>query len=223
MKQALWLIAGIGVGYLVAWSQLEKRYTDKLAEDHEQITEFYERNHAKREESFKKTSAAMGAYQGVATPKQAGISLDEKSEKSVVTPSRLVKTDEEPVGNSTRKIAYNKISQPDSVGDDHISVITEEDFARGEDNYDEHYLTYYSGDDVLAGQSDHKIDREYCVEAFGEKLLERMRASEEPWGDTGLLYVKNTKMRKMFEIGLSPAKHSDEHPEQYEEDDSETE
>lgn len=110
-------------------------------------------------------------------------------------------------------VQYNKISTPAKTEEKPKAyvpdVITIEDFIKNETGYKQFSVTYYAGDDILAGESDQVVELETRNVTMGEEIVERLKAGRPAMDGNDVLYIRNDKEQVELEIARNAGNYSD--------------
>lgn len=173
------LCAGLGgaAGYLIAKNRLENVYAELLRMNSEEAQIFA------RKKFERKLAEVEARYEGLLHEQRAGDIPGGMSDFAEDALRSYQGT------NITVVLEEAEAKQPHEI--------TAEDFKNGDAGYDQSSLTYYAGDDVLAGQSDQKINETSRKHALGEEILGRLK---EGLDDTNLIYVRSPGLEMDFEV-----------------------
>lgn len=217
LKEVLIGAAGIGVGYLVARNQLEKRYASMLAEEVRRTKEF-----------FADVTNYEGSAEGLDDPEfmQDAINATEAvAEYSAgeikVSPSILAQEMEKTV------TAYNKPGAPSVVEETARDIesnvaaapmdpdaraphlITFAEFDSGELGYEQISVSFFAGDGIVIDEEDNVISAERVEQIIGTDNLNKFGTNtEDPDMEPNVIYVRCERFNMDFEVTRSPGKHS---------------
>lgn len=90
-------------------------------------------------------------------------------------------------------------------GPDAAYVVTHDEFMENENGFEQHQLTYYSGDDILTDEKDVPIPD--IEELIGSENLTRFGYGSR---DANVVYVCNEKIEGLYEIMLSQGSYAQE-------------
>lgn len=235
IKYLLCVGVGVGVGFYIARERYEERYSSLLAESTEQAEEFFRKKYRKeavesvQEAGFTEAvidaAEALQEYSGIET---IPVVLAQDIEQVIKTASAEGRLDVEqlekdlaeykeltaeeslkPPKTESGQVRYDKVATPAKAEGpkkaDLQEVIGEDEYIDNETEYKQFSITYYAGDDVLAGESDQVIDHETRVNTLGNDVLEMLRMP-----DTRVLYVRNHQEQVEVDISISRGKYVDE-------------
>jgi hypothetical protein len=86
-------------------------------------------------------------------------------------------------------------------------LIMASEFINSDTGYKQFSVTYFAGDDILAGESDQVISLEARNVTMGETILEKLR-NAPPGDDKFILYIRNHEQQVELEIARSEGKYS---------------
>jgi hypothetical protein len=95
-----------------------------------------------------------------------------------------------------------------AVDEDTPFVITEESYLNEEAGYKQYALTYFAGDNVLAGESDNKIDDDFRRDVLGSAINDILIAGPAAMNGENTVYVRNVPLQREFEIAWRDSKYS---------------
>lgn len=240
VKYVLVAAVSAGVGYFVANYRLERLYFERLQEIEEEAQGFYRSKYKKQAEedgedpeiteSAVDAAEALKTYQGLTVPPailtekvtasvkrdfESGIEEAKSNVAELATALDPVVAD----GQLPGKTDYNKISAPKSAAGSSESVksktpapdiISLEEFVNSESGYKQFSITYFAGDDVLAGESDQVIELEARNVDLGDEIVQKLKIGREAMNGLDALYVRNHERQVEFDIARSPGKYSEE-------------
>jgi len=97
-------------------------------------------------------------------------------------------------------VNYNAVSTPTPVYEEkprpqedpvHTDVMTQDEFVMSETGFEQFTVTYFHGDDTLAGERDQVITLEERKVQLGDDVTARLKAGPESWGGDGNLFIRN--------------------------------
>lgn len=237
IKYLMCVVGGVAVGYAIAHSKLEDEFLRRLDKETEDAKDFYRRKYEKKLEekvaspefvkAAQEAAEALEMYQGRDTApveiSEEQMELDEESDPDVdVTvevaqpePAKLPFSTDIPGQAKTGGVNYNKVSTPEPTTvkkeDEYVpDFITMDEFVRNETNYRQYSITYFHGDDTLAGESDQVVDLDVRNITLGREVLEMLKAGPEAMGGETTLYLRNNQQHVEIDISWSPGKYTEE-------------
>lgn len=207
---AVSFVAGSGVGYFLAEKKLVKKFDEILEAELANTKKFYERKNKVGDfETPEAAFEALGIPEGVVEEAadaivNYGAKFKYGEDADLIPPEQALLE----VGG-VRKIQDVNLPEEDvRVGNvfgkepGEPEQITFEEFAQAGEDYDSENLTYYMGDKILAEMDDSMVDDIHrCV---GLDNLERFYEDE----NLTELYVKNDRLKTVYEITRSTGKYS---------------
>lgn len=174
IKNVFIFASGVAVGSMVTWKLLESKYRTIAEEEIESVRELYSnKDDCEEEESVTyaevaKSEEKENIVKYVSRVSDLGYSEDEEYE-------------EEEIEEPKKESAINK-----------PFVISPNEFGENED-YDQIYLTYYSGDDFLANEDDELV--EDVADKIGWESLNHFGDYEDD-----IVHVQNDELKCYYEI-----------------------
>jgi len=192
MKWLASLVLGAAAGYIYAMRRLERDYNDRLKAEVDEIREYY-----RSKEERKKDSPRMAVK-----PKDSGL-VTEKAQEALrnyqgVKPPAPVTHTQEVVKKEDKPVENKK-----------IEIISEEEFIDSDTDYKQFSISYYRGDNILAGQSDQEIGKSERIIMLGSRILDQLQ-NDEKLEDGDTIYVRNHEAKWEFEIRISEGKYTAE-------------
>lgn len=110
---------------------------------------------------------------------------------------------------------YNKVSAPKAPPKPEVVeaeptgpyIITAKDFIESGTGFKQRSVTYYAGDDILAGETDHVVDKTIRMYTLGKAVLQKLK---DGLGGVDTIYVRSPDAGYEFEITRSTGKYSEE-------------
>lgn len=217
LKEVLIGAAGIGVGYLIARNQLEKKYAHLLDVEVQRTREFFGEYEGPEDPEFMeqaiKTADAMTEYTG------GEKKINPAKLAEAVTASVKRDADQAP-------IPYNRMGDPtlneelddirtheDAVPLDRDArapyVITFEEFDSNETGAEQITVSFFAGDGIVIDESDEVISPDRVEQIIGMDNLNKFGTNtEDPNMDPNVLYVRCERFNMDFEVTRSAGKHS---------------
>jgi hypothetical protein len=214
LKEVLIGAAGLGVGYLVARNQLEKRYSRLLDEELRRTREFFGANYEGSKEGLDdpeymeaaiNAAEAMTEYAKPAVPVIPSV-LAAEVEKTVTNynkpPASVV---DEVVDDVERNVPASPLD-PDARAP---YLITFAEFAADEMGYEQITVSFFAGDGIVIDEEDAVIKSERVEETIGTDNLNKFGTNtEDPDMDPNVIYVRCERFNMDFEVTRSAGKHS---------------
>ena len=201
---------GAGVAYRVVVKKLDVKYTDMLIEENQKTRDFFEQRYKDGKYSTPLDAAsaliseeageALRTYQGEDDGPHHLIAVDDEPIEDQTLDERdgpIANADEPPVNyhNVFTEQSDDARLNPDARDTTRPYVISEEEWAEGQDHYDTINLTYFAGDNVLSDDEDKPIDK--VGEIVGTDNLGMFGVGVE---DKNVVFIRNEIMATDFEI-----------------------
>lgn len=210
LKEVLIGAAGIGVGYLVARNQLEKRYARLLDEEIQRTKEFFGEYEGPEDPEFMeqaiKTADAMTEYAGGETK---------------VNPARLAEAVTASIKREEGPVAYNRIASEEVPAAEVIAkaaldpdarapyLITFAEFDANETSAEQVTVSFFAGDGIVIDEDDNVITPDRVEQIIGTDNLNKFGTNtEDPDMEPNVIYVRCERFGMDFEVTRSPGKHS---------------
>jgi hypothetical protein len=189
------LIAGIGIGYIVAEKRLSRQFEIRLEKETAGMREFYQ--------------VVKKPY---ATPQEAAKALiedepvesDGESTAAVIGDKiayhKIVKKEYKPLVDPEEELAMVGSRPPDEIKHHNLfvaqpMVISQEEFLQNDTDYVQSTLTYYEGDGVLTDE------RESVIEDIDETVgLKNMTKFGTNASDPNVVHIRNGRLQMEFEV-----------------------
>jgi hypothetical protein len=193
--------AGAGLGYYLAQEKLVKKFDEILEQQIADTKKFYERKHKVGDfETPEAAVEALGIPDGLVEEAADAVvnygAMFIPAEKAVLVPEgvRTIQDVELPEQDGLHNVFGKEPGEPEQI--------TFDEFAQAGDEYDSETVTYYMGDRVVAEQDDSIIDDAHrCVGIDNLQLFHDDENLTE-------LYVKNDRLKTVYEITRSTGKYS---------------
>jgi hypothetical protein len=144
---------------------------------------------------------------GAADSEEVAASVpDSESVREIISNFAFEKASE--ISESDPQIAEDGVVTMSAVDENLPFIITEDAYMNEEAGYKQYSLTYFSGDDVLAGESDNKIEEDFRRDVLGSAICDVLIAGPEAMNGEKVLYVRNVPLQREFEIAWSEGKYS---------------
>lgn len=210
LREVLIGAAGIGVGYLVARNQLEKRYARLLDEEIQRTKEFFGEYEGPEDQEFMeqaiKTADAMTEYSGGET---------------VVNPAKLAEAVTASIKREEGPVAYNRIASEEAPAGEVIAktaldpdarspyLITFAEFDANDTNAEQVTVSFFAGDGIVIDEDDNVIKPDRVEQIIGTDNLNKFGTNtEDPDMEPNVIYVRCERFAMDFEVTRSPGKHS---------------
>jgi len=212
LKEVLIGAAGLGVGYLVARNQLEKKYAHLLDVEIRRTREFFGADYEGSKEGLDDPEFMQDAI-------NAAEAMTEYAQgASEVVPSVLAAEVEKTVVN------YNRVAQPVETIEDieqHMEatppdpdarapyLITFAEFDANDTDAEQITVSYFAGDGVVLDESDTVITPDRVEQIIGTDNLNKFGTNtEDPDMEPNVIYVRCERFNMDFEVTRSHGKHS---------------
>lgn len=215
LKEVLIGAAGLGVGYLIARNQMEKRYARLLDEEIRRTKEFFEGSQGEAYvgsedpefmEQAIKTAEALTEYSGGETIVNPAV-LAQEVTKTVTqynkpgAPSIVEET--------ARDIESNVAAAPMDPDAREPYMINFAEFDANETDAEQITVSYFAGDGIVIDEGDNVISPERVEQIIGTDNLNRFGTkTDDPDMEPNVIYVRCERFGMDFEVTRSPGKHS---------------
>lgn len=216
--------AGVALGYFVAKQRMTAKYDAIVENEIHEAKEYYaalnkveeyetpekavEKLHAKEEPKQKKSKAQKAAevaltnYQGVErkvsdielTPTEPGESVEEVVLSNIFVDGQPLNGDD-----------YDEDTEAVLKSQGKPYVITEEEFGDNEDNYEEHQVTWYAKDEILADDQDEEIKD--ADDYVGEINMTKFGQGSN---DKHIVFIRNDARQVIIEVARSTGSYAEE-------------
>lgn len=226
MKIVLAGVAGFALGYFVCKKQLEEKYIRIANEEAAAATQFYKQRAASSGEmdvdaERVEREKEQGKLEDAVSYAEADVAETfTHYEKMVVEPPIEMSPELKaavseyqtgvltPVPHPVPAVPKPGPPKPASSGYELNPFIIDVDtFLQGESNYEQYTLTYYAGDDVLAGSNDQAIEGKDRRRTIGS---DEVLSFGEQSNDPNVVYIRNHLLKMDLEIAKSDGKFSEE-------------
>ena len=213
LKEVLIGAAGIGVGYLVARNQLEKKYGRLLDEEIRRTKEFFGANYDGDKEALDDpefmeaaidAADAMTQYsQGAANIVPSVLAQDlEKAVKRYDKPDSIV---EEEVADIEQNAAASPLD-PDARAP---YLITFAEFDANETGAEQITVSFFAGDGIVIDEEENVISPDRVEQIIGTDNLNKFGTNkDDPDMEPNTIWVRCERFNMDFEVLRSPGKHS---------------
>lgn len=225
-------------GYNKGYDEAESRYKeecDRCLQRDEELKSMSDQEFLAQPEVLAAAQKAVEAFEdysgGVKVPPEAlvtdltaAVKLDAEiretaklldEAEAVVAPEVREKVPEVIPEQASAPMNYNAVSTPavaepkeanDPVQTD---VITSDEFIHSRTEHKQYSITYFSGDDTLAGERDQVIDLDARKVTLGDEVTAMLKAGPESWGGAESLFIRNHTQGVELEILWLPDKYSE--------------
>lgn len=117
---------------------------------------------------------------------------------------------EKPEPVNYNKVRTAKVQPKPEVADTEPTgpyIITSKDFIESGTGFKQRSVTYYAGDDILAGETDQVVDETIRMYTLGKAILQKLK---DGLGGVDTIYVRSPDAGYEFEITRSTGKYSEE-------------
>jgi hypothetical protein len=214
LKEVLIGAAGLGVGYLVARNQLEKRYARLLDEEVRRTKEFFEGTQgeeytAPTDPEFMdqaiQTAEAMTEYSGGETVVNPAVLAQEvtKTVKAYNKPGAPT------IEEKASDIESNVAATPTDPDAREPYMIPFAEFDANETGAEQITVSFFAGDGIVIDEDDNVVSPDRVEQIIGTDNLNRFGTlTTDPAMEPNVIYVRCERFNMDFEVTRSPGKHS---------------
>lgn len=208
IKYVLATALGVGAGYYYARIQNRKTFDAALDERTAEVRKFYKNLYDQRLETEVR-EVEIKTLQDLSDPPAA--EPVGANPRPVVKAARAMQ-DYKGISTPTKtSTVEEKPEEVQAENDDSFEgpyEITFDEFKANHYDYTSYSITYYVGDDILAGQSDKVIDEMNRNLVVGVEVIEKLKQGFETEG-SDTLYVRSPGGKMEFEILRDERKYAD--------------
>lgn len=213
LKEVLIGAAGVGVGYLIARNQLEKKYGRLLDEEIKRTKEFFGANYEGDKEDLDpefmesaiKTAESLTEYSGGEVVVNPSV-LAQEVQKTVTNYNRIGQSVVDEEADAIQELRGVAPLDPDAKAP---YLITFEEFDAGELGYEQITVSFFAGDGIVIDEGDEVITPERVEQTIGTDNLNKFGTNtDDPSMDPNVLYIRCERFNMDFEITRSPGFHS---------------
>lgn len=215
LREILIGAAGLGVGYLVARNQLEKKYAHLLDVEIQRTKEFFatESNYEGSKEGLDDPEYMQGAIDA-AEAMTTYASGDVKVVPSVLAQEmeQTVKNYQKPesiVDEQVDDIESNKAASPLDPDARAPYLITFGEFDQNETGYQQITVSFFAGDGIVIDDEDNVVTPERVEQIIGTDNLNKFGTNTaDPDMEPNVIYVRCERFEMDFEVTRSPGSHA---------------
>jgi hypothetical protein len=214
LKEVLIGAAGVGVGYLVARNQLEKRYARLLDEEVRRTKEFFEGTQGEEyagpeEPEFMEqaiqTAEALTEYSGGETVVNPAVLAQEVTK----TVTAYNKPGAPSIEDKASDIESNVAATPTDPDARAPYMIPFAEFDANETQADQITVSFFAGDGIVIDEDDNVVTPDRVEQIIGTDNLNRFGTlTTDPDMEPNVIYVRCERFNMDFEVTRSPGKHS---------------
>lgn len=223
--------AGSGSGFVYAKKKLSAEYEQLLSEEMGRAREFFKRQNKRDEyktpgdavEALIKTDSdlistevaeaadALLSYQG----KTSGDIPEDMIVRNLDLRMGEIRADPNSLGGPPIVVNRSIFTEPPRVNfqyaeemkarnSDAPYIVSDEEFLRNEDSFDQVCVTFYAGDGILADAQDKEVPSDEIEMVFGKDNFRFGHMSN----DNDMVYIRNEALKMDFEVARSQGKYS---------------